>query len=253
MVGFATGPLLAGALHVSFGFNAAFLAGAGFLTMAWLLIHFTVRETGKPPTPERTPVAHKTRPSATTLALMFGTIVMAGSLAMISALENEFNDRLDQTALGFGIAFSALTLARLVVQIPLGRLSDRIGRKMLIVGGLVALMPVTILFGYVQTTLQLVGLRVVQGVVTACVAAPAFALAADLATKGGEGREMSFVTMGFGLGLGLGPLIAGVLGGYAGFEVPFFVVGVLSLASAVMIWVRAEESITFEPLSVDEA
>lgn len=253
MVGFATGPLLAGALHVSFGFNAAFLAGAAFLTMAWLLIHFTVRETGKPPAPERTPAAPKIRPSTTTLALMFGTIVMAGSLAMISALENEFNHRLDQTALGFGIAFSALTLARLVVQIPLGRLSDRIGRKVLIVGGLLALVPVTILFGYVQTTLQLVGLRLVQGVVTACVAAPAFALAADLAMKGGEGREMSFVTMGFGLGLGLGPLIAGVLGGYAGFEVPFYVVGFLSMISAVVIWLRAEESITFEPLSVDEA
>jgi len=254
MVGFATGPLLAGALHVSFGFNAAFLVGAGFLLIAVLLVYFTVQdpqedEPGRKRLPEDGDDGEPERgiaPSATTLVLMTGTIVMAGSLSMISALENEFNARLSQTALGFGVAFSALTVARLFVQIPVGRLSDRIGRKKLIVGGLLALAPLTILFGYVTSTVQLVNLRLAQGVATACIAAPAFALAGDLARKGGEGREMSFVTMGFGLGLGVGPLIAGGLGGYLGFEVPFYVVGVLSLAAAWMVWRWAEESIGSE-------
>jgi len=250
MVGFASGPLLAGVLHVYVGFNAAFLAGAAFLTVALLLVQFTVHEgsgngRGGPetPGPEGTRARESMAPTATNLVLMASTIVMASSLSMISALENEFNARLSQTALGFGIAFSALTVARLFVQIPVGRLSDRIGRKKLIVGGLLALGPLTALFGYVTTTLQLVGLRLVQGVATACIAAPAFALASDLARKGGEGREMSFVTMGFGLGMGVGPLIAGTLGGYLGFEVPFFVVGVLSLVAGWMVVRWAEESI----------
>ena len=54
---------------------------------------------------------------------------------------------------------------------------------------------------------------IASGFTTAGVAAPAFALAGDLARKGGEGREMSYVTMGFGLGLGVGPLLAGALAG----------------------------------------
>jgi MFS family permease len=252
MVGFATGPLLAGALHVSFGFNAAFLVGAGFLLIAVLLVQFTVEDPEQPGPPEEAYDPGDGRgvagsfPSATTLVLMTGTIVMAGSLSMISALENEFNERLSQTALGFGVAFSALTVARLFVQIPVGRLSDRIGRKKLIVAGLLALAPLTILFGYVTSTVQLVNLRLAQGVATACIAAPAFALAGDLARKGGEGREMSFVTMGFGLGLGVGPLIAGGLGGYLGFEVPFYVVGFLSLVAAWLVWRWAKESIGAE-------
>jgi MFS family permease len=247
MVGFATGPLLAGALHVYVGFNAAFLAGAAFLVVAILLVQFTVHEPPKPGKrtsgPKEAGVNASFAPTATNLVLMASTIVMASSLSMMSALENEFNARLSQTALGFGIAFSALTVARLFVQIPLGRLSDRIGRKRLIVGGLIALAPLTVLFGYVTTTLQLINLRLVQGVATACIAAPAFALASDLARKGGEGREMSFVTMGFGLGMGVGPLIAGALGGYLGFEVPFYVVGVLALVAAWMVGRWAEESI----------
>ena len=248
MVGFASGPLLGGFLHVYFGFNAAFLAGAAFLVVAILLVQFTVHE---PPRIDVQPDATHgpsglrslLAPSATNLVLMTSTVVMASSLSMISALETEFNQRLSQTALGFGAAFSALTVARLVVQIPVGRLSDRVGRKKLIVAGLLVLAPLTVLFGYVGTTVQLINLRLVQGVATAFIAAPAFALAADLARKGGEGREMSFVTMGFGLGMGVGPLIAGLLGGYMGFEVPFYVVGAMSLVAAAMVVCWAEESI----------
>ena len=260
MVGFATGPLLAGVLHVTYGFNAAFLVGAGFLIIAILLVQFTVKEApnpgaeGSPAREERRKKAvGSSAPTATNLVLMSSTIVMASSLSMISALENEFNARLSQTALGFGIAFSALTISRLFVQIPLGRLSDRIGRKKLIVVGLVALAPLTVLFGYVTTTLQLINLRLVQGVATACISAPAFALAADLARRGGEGREMSFVTMGFGLGMGVGPLIAGLLGGYLGFEVPFFVVGGMSLVAAWLVARWAEESITLDGRGLPES
>jgi MFS family permease len=40
-------------------------------------------------------------------------------------------------------------------------------------------------------------------------------LAADLSKGGGEGRQMSIITMGFGLGIALGPLIAGILAVYS--------------------------------------
>ncbi|MBT8398464.1 MAG: MFS transporter [Gemmatimonadetes bacterium] len=264
MIGFASGPLIAGILQVRFGFNATFLVGAAFLLAALILVQVTVKE--RPASEDEPGVESRAAspdagagpppagglPSTTLLALMVSTIVLASSLSMISALENEFNDRLSQTAIGFGVAFSALTVSRLFVQIPIGRLSDRIGRKRLIIGGMVALAPLTVLFGFVTSTLQLVGLRVLQGVATAGVAAPAFALAGDLAKKGGEGREMSFVTMGFGLGLGVGPLLAGGLAGFIGFRIPFYVVGGLSLAAAVMVWLWAEESIAPGEWAVDE-
>ena len=262
MVGFATGPLLGGILYVKFGFNSAFIVGAAFLVVAMILVQLTVKEQvpeaevpGAGEDPPATPSpdgAWRILPSATILGLMVSTIVLACSLSMISALENEFNDRLSQTAIGFGVAFSALTVSRLFVQIPIGRLSDRKGRKMLIIGGLLALAPLTVLFGYVTSTAQLVGLRLLQGVATAGVAAPAFALAGDLARKGGEGRDMSFVTMGFGLGMGLGPLLAGGLAGYVGFKVPFYVVGGFCLVAAAWVWRWAEESIAPGEWALDE-
>jgi MFS family permease len=280
MVGFATGPLLAGFLHEHMGFNSTFLVGAAFLIVAVLLVQITVKEDASPRAsairaragrvgkvgapdarmvpreridePDSSDSRDGMLPSPTVLGLMVSTIVLASSLSMISALENEFNHRLSQTAIGFGVAFSALTVSRLFVQIPIGRLSDRIGRKKLIIGGLLALAPLTVLFGYVTSTAQLVALRLLQGVATAGVAAPAFALAGDLAKKGGEGREMSFVTMGFGLGLGVGPLVAGGLAGYVGFKAPFFVVGGFSVVAALWVWRWAEESIAPGEWAVDE-
>jgi MFS family permease len=148
--------------------------------------------------------------------------MMSSSFAMMSPLENEFNARLDQTAIGFGVAFSALMVSRLLLQTPLGRLSDRIGRKPLVVGGLLLLVPATALMGYVSTTLQLVGARILQGSASAGVAAPAFALAADLSSAGTEGRQMSFITAGFSLGIAVGPLIAGFLAGIS-FPLPFLI------------------------------
>jgi MFS family permease len=253
MIGFATGPLLAGLLQVHVGFNATFLLGAAFVGAAYFLVRGTVREV---------PVAREGRtnrgllgtwPSTSILVLMFASIVLASSLSMISALENEFNARLAQTAIGFGIAFSALTISRLFVQIPIGRLSDRTGRKRLIVIGLVALAPMTILFGYVATTLQLITLRLVQGVALASVSAPTFALAGDLAPEGSEGQDMSYVAMGFGLGLGVGPLVAGFLAGFVGFAAPFFVVGAAALVAAWAVWRYAEESIRPSSWAADES
>jgi MFS family permease len=244
MLGFAAGPLLAGLLQVHVGFNAAFIVGAAFVAAAYALVHGTVNDApAAVPSGEANARAFGARPSTSILVLMFTSIVLASSLSMMSALENEFNARLAQTAIGFGIAFSALTLSRIFVQIPIGRLSDRIGRKGLIIAGLIALAPLTVLFGYVTTTLQLIGLRLVQGVALASVSAPSFALAGDLALEGSEGQEMSYVTMGFGLGMGVGPLIAGSLAAFIGFAAPFFVVGVAALVAAWAVWRYAEESI----------
>jgi MFS family permease len=160
----------------------------------------------------------------------------------MTPLETEFNARLHETALDFSIAFSALMFSRLVLQIPLGRLSDRYGRKIFIISGLILMAIATALLGEARTTLQLIWLRVIQGAGAAGIAAPAFALVADLAKAGGEGRQMSIITMGFGLGIALGPLTAGLLAVF-GFDLPFLLVGLLLIGSAWIIYRSVPETV----------
>lgn len=245
MVGFAIGPLVGGLLQVRLGFNAAFYAGAAFMLLALVLVQVWVEDAPAPVNPAPTqPLRLLDRELLTPGILSMGvaTFLMASAFSMVTTLENEFNARLQQTALGFGVAFSALMVSRLLFQVPLGRLSDRIGRKPLIIAGLVLMGPITVLLGEVRTTFEFTGMRFVQGIAAAAIAAPAFALAADLSRAGGEGRQMSIITMGFGLGIALGPLIAGLLAVFF-FELPFLVGGVMSLIGAWIVYRYAPETV----------
>ncbi len=243
MAGFAIGPLVGGALQTTYGFNAAFFAGGGMVLLGMVLVQLWVHE-APPLRQDHTAASRPFRVfdpelmTAGIIALGIATFLMASAFSMMGTLENEFNARLGLTALGFSIAFSALMFSRLVVQIPLGRLSDHIGRKPLIVAGLLLMAPATALLGLSTSLAQLTGLRIAQGVASAGIAASAFALAADLSTAGGEARQMSIITMGFGLGIAIGPLIAGILA-IVSFDLPFVVGGVMSLIGVwvVMRWV----------------
>jgi len=234
MAGFATGPLIGGFLLDRFGFNAAFFVGTGFIVIGILMVQIWVRETIT--TPEKGvkrsfKIIDRDLLTVGLIGASAATFIMASDFSMISALENQFNTRLNQTAFGFGLAFSALMISRLLFQVPLGRLSDRIGRKPLILIGLLLMAPATALLGEVVTSLQFTGMRILQGLASAAIAAPAFAFAADLSKAGGEGRQMSIITMGFGLGIAIGPLMAGVLA-VSSFELPFILSGVMTLVIA---------------------
>ena len=244
MIGFSIGPLMGGFLYVHYGFNTVFYVSGAILLISLIMALVWVKE------PPRF-LAAESRPREKildfdlvrdgTAFLGLATFFMSISYSLISSLENEFNARLDQTALGFGIAFSALTVTRLIFQFPLGRLSDRIGRRPVIVAGLIFMAPVTILLGFVSSTLQLTGARALQGLASAAIAAPSLALAADLSHQGSEAKNMSIVAMGFGLGTTVGPMLAGVLS-IEWFQLPFIVGGLLSLVGAWLVYRRVPES-----------
>lgn len=248
IIGFAVGPVVGGYLQVYYGFDTAFYVGSGFIFFAILLVQGWVKEV-KVDTPEkitkRLKVFDLSLYGNGILTAALATFTMACCFSMVTTLENEFNTRLDMTAIGFSIAFSMLMIGRLIFQVPLGHFSDKWGRKPFILTGLILMALTTIVLGEVQTWGQLVAVRLVQGVAAAGIAAPAFALAADLSKTGGEGRQMSVVTMGFGLGISVGPLLAGLLAVFF-FELPFLVIGLASLLGAWLVYQYMPETVQSE-------
>ena len=249
LIGFAIGPLVGGFLHVNFGFNTAFYVGAGVIFLGTILVQIFVHDDEQKDNPLRNVRIPFFDPSIwdrNMISLAAALFMMASSYSMMGALENEFNARLQQTALGFGIAFSALTVSRMIVQTPLGYLSDKIGRKPLIITGMILMAPTTVLLGYVGTTLQLTGARALQGITSAAIASPALALAGDLSSEEGQGRQMSIVTMGFFMGITVGPLIAGLLTAYS-FALPFYIGAVMLLIGAYIVYRFVPDSIQSPP------
>ncbi len=247
IIGFSLGPVAGGVLEKNFGFNAAFYAGAGFILIAIILVHFWVEEVrGEVPDPKKRnfKIIDTDLLSAGIVATSLATFLMASSFSMVTTLENQFNSRLDITAVGFGFAFSTVMIGRLIFQVPLGHYSDKVGRRPLIIIGLILMAISTGLLGVVTTYAELIIIRLAQGIAAAGIAAPAFAVAADLSKTGGEGRQMSIVTMGFGFGIAFGPLISGLLANYF-FELPFLVVGVITAAGAWVVYKYLPETVKF--------
>lgn len=252
MIGFACGPVIGGFLQVYYGFNAAFYIGAALIFLSMVLVQIWVKEVTLDVTPgkSRLNLFDSTLYSPGIFSAAVAIFVMACCFSMVTTLENAFNARLDMTAIGFSIAFSMLMIGRLIFQVPLGYLSDNYGRKPFIVAGLILMAITTILLGEVQTMSQLVILRLIQGIAAAAVASPVFALAADLSSKGGEGRQMSIITMGLGFGIAVGPLLAGVLAVFF-FELPFIVIGILTLAGTGVVYRYMPETVQGEAVLLD--
>lgn len=239
MGGFALGPVIGGFLQVHFGFAVAFYTGSCFVFLAVVLVQLWIKETpvtgreGKVPATFR--LVDRSLLSPGIISAGIATFLMANAFSMVSTLQNEFNERLHMNAFSFAIAVSGLMIGRLLTQVPLGRLSDSIGRRPLVITGLLLMAPVTVLLGQATSMAQLTLLRVAQGLASAAVVAPALAVVADISSSEGAGRQMSIVTMGFGLGIALGPLLAGFLV-VAFFDLPFLVAGAMSLIGAWVVY-----------------
>lgn len=251
MVGFGAGPLIAGGIEITYGFNAAFYVGAAGAVLSTILVQILIKEKRKTSEQRREArdrgFAHlrvfRDGELDEFFVLGLTSFFMATGIALMATLQPEFAERLDQSSLGFGAAFSAFILSQILFQAPIGRWSDLYGRKPFILVGLILLAPTTLAQGYVDTTLQLIAVRFLQGIAGAMVFAPAFALAGDKAHRASVGGQMSLLTMGFGLGTAAGPFLSGILVAY-GFQVPFIFGAAVALVSAALVWKEVEESVT---------
>ncbi len=132
-----------------------------------------------------------------------------------------------------GLAVGAYGLTQAVMQIPFGAWSDRIGRKPLIVVGLLLQVAGSALGALAGSAVSLVAARVVQGL--GAVSGPVTAYLADLTRP--ESRTRAMFAIGLSIGVSFvvslvaGPLIAAGLG-VAGV---FWLIGALGLAALGLV------------------
>lgn len=141
-----------------------------------------------------------------------------------------------------GMLISAFTLARVFLNFPAGTISERIGRRrVLLVGG--ALVGVaSIGSGLVQGFPELVALRFLTGAGGALAVTTSSTIMADISTRANRARLMSFNEGVVSVGLFLGPGAGGLIADLIGIRVPFYVAGALALAATVWAAVRLPET-----------
>ena len=136
-----------------------------------------------------------------------------------------------------GLLFASFGVTLLTVSMPMGAISDRIGRKPPIIGGLLALAAASVLFAYADSLPWLFAARLVQGASDAVTWVVGFALIADLYRPEERGRVMGLVMSGTNLAFMVGPTIGGWLYETGGIRLPFLFVAALALVgAAAFVW-----------------
>jgi MFS family permease len=255
LLGFGSGPLVAGfvvsggpyqllGVRLS-GYDAAFaVATVGALVGAGLVGALVRDPVQTEPATTRVRLAVRARDPDHTLDPIFtlglANLIMAACIALLATIEPAVNERLGQDARWFGVQFAVFILSLATTQPVVGRMSDRWGRRLFVVGGLLFLAPTTLAQGLVLTPWGMVIARLTQGLAGSMVFSPALALAGDLATRGQSGLQLSILTMAFGIGLSVGQLLSGFMVGWS-YLAPFATGAALALLAAGLVATQVEE------------
>ena len=272
LVGFGFGPIVAGILITGglgaegvvtytfgasslSGFNAAFAVAVLGAVVSFVLVAVFI---------EDPPAAADAASKDVSLAVLdpegdgldpvfvlgVGTFLMATTIALFATLEGPIRTRLGESTFMFSVQFAAVVIANVMFQVPIGRASDRIGRRPFVVAGFAVLVPSVYAQGIVMDPWLMLGARFIQGIAVALVFAPSLALAGDLASDRGSGTTLSVLTMAFGLGVAAGPLASGILYNLGGFSTPFTVGAVLAVAALGLTYWQVEETLSVNNESV---
>jgi MFS family permease len=122
-----------------------------------------------------------------------------------------------------------------LLAIPLGRLSDRLGRKRMIMPGTLLFILVPLSYILATGPLQLYPIRVGLGLGLGLVFGNGFLLMSEVAEPGFRNTAQGIYMTSMGLGFTLGPLIGGFTAKLYGAETSFFISSALGVAGLLVL------------------
>ena len=132
-----------------------------------------------------------------------------------------------------GLAIAVYGLTQALFQLPLGMLSDRLGRKKVIYLGLAVFAAGSFIAAAADSVTWLLIGRAIQG--AGAVSAAVTALLADLTREEVRTRSMAMIGLSIGLTFSVSLVLSPVLTNWIGVEGLFVLMGVLSMASIALV------------------
>jgi DHA1 family multidrug resistance protein-like MFS transporter len=168
-------------------------------------------------------------------SLFFATAMAQVGLGIISPILPLYARTFHATGFQIGVVFAAFSVSRAILGPLVGRLSDRIGRKPIIVAGLIVYALVSVLYAWSAALWQLGVFRFIQGIASVMVTPIAQAYVGDLTRAGAEGKTLNAFYASQFIGMAIGPILGGGIGATWSYDIAFYVMGGLTLLSLVLV------------------
>lgn len=178
---------------------------------------------------------------ATIFLIVFTDLIGFGIVIPLLPL---YAETMNPSPLQFGLLMACFSLMQLFFAPILGRLSDRLGRRPVLLVSLAGAVAGYLLFAFADSFVLLLLSRVVAGIAGANIAT-AQAVIADVTPPEQRARGMGLIGAAFGLGFIAGPALAGLLVRISP-AAPGIAAATFSASAMVMAAVLLKESLPLE-------
>lgn len=263
IVGFGTGPLVAGALRQYVGFHSVFVAMAllmatsAFIIFSWLPRHSPAEAKRRARTAAGATMAaahalpfSKALADPLTLALTvhMGLLSLANG-ATFSLLALRLEDGLGAAPIMIGVAFATQDITAGLVQPFWGRLADRRERRPLVAIGLFATAVQLVALGVVPAYVLALVLLLGMGASNALSQVASGAIQVVAGRRVGMGTVLGLGSAGNGLGMFIGSVVGGLLYDQYGLAAAFLFGGI-TMSAGVMVFLFLTRGVqTSEPVA----
>jgi MFS family permease len=175
-------------------------------------------------------------------AVLVGTmfISMLG-MGIVSPFLPIYANTLGASSLQVGLVQAAFNITGIATLLFVGRLSDRLGRKSFLSGGLSILAISSVGLMFANDIVHLILWRLVQGLGASAHLPIAQAYLGDITPEGNEGKWMGLFNAVLFAGMGAGPLIGGVITDAFSIKTTFLIMAILNVLGLIATLVFLKE------------
>lgn len=177
------------------------------------------------------------------LLLMLNIFLVFTGIGLVVPIMPTYMNELHINGSIVGLLVAAFSLTQLLFSPFTGRLSDSLGRKKIIVAGMVVFAVSEWLFGAVSAPVLLFAARMLGGIGAALIMPAVMAYAADVTADEERAKGMGFINAAITTGFIIGPGIGGYIAEF-GIRVPFYSAAVAGAIAAVITLLVLPESRT---------
>lgn len=140
-----------------------------------------------------------------------------------------------------GLLFASYSIMQLIFSPILGGLSDKYGRRPVLLLSIIGTGIGFLVLGFAQTLPMLFAGRILDGITGGNIST-AQAYVADVTTKENRATGMGLIGAAFGMGFIFGPAIGGILSRW-GIQVPFIFAASLCFANSILLYFKLPETV----------